>query len=316
MAENVSQPQPEPRDEERAAGTPLPERRESPEDKPELPRQPETLPALRPEEVTGTLEPYGGAIPPSTYAPRFRALTGALTGMAIGALIAAGVAVFGRGFEPPPQWSAWQPSEGGNAGVAQISAHVGASYKLPTGDQLVLVTGGPPQVANYPETELPVKIAVSRGTGPATGQADDTSISVVEGKTVQYSLRGLGDDGAITQGRPSVERFLLLRREALELALYSFRYVKGVDNVVVLLPPAPGDKPENAVFFQKRQLDPALERPLAATLPSRVPTVTSMEDAPEAPLVKQLTERSLFRYAFRMQPDYGVFLVLNQTAGQ
>jgi hypothetical protein len=285
-----------------------------PDDSP-LPAEPsrETLPDVRPEEVTGTIERYRGGVPPSTYAPRFRALTGALTGMAIGALIAAGVALFGRGLEAPPKWSAWQPTDDGNGGVSQIAAHVGASYKLPTGDQLVLVTGGPPQVANFESTEVRVRVAVARSPGGSAQDPDPTTISEVKGKTIQYSLRGLGDDGAITQGKPSVQRFLLLRRESLELALYSFQYLGGVDNVVVLLPPAPGEKPQNALFFQKRQLGPALERPLSATLPPPVPTVNSVETAPEAPLVKQLTERSLFRYAFRMQPDYGVFLVLNRS---
>jgi hypothetical protein len=281
---------------------------------PERPDRPETLPELRAEEVTATLEPYRGAPPPSRYAPRFRALTGALTGLAIGAMIAAAVALFGRGFAPQPDWSAWKPTEGGNAGVTQIARHVGSAYKLPTGDQLVLVTGGPPQVANYSDREVRVKIALASGGGAAAAESDPASISEVRGKTVQFSLRGLGEDGAITQGRPSVERFLLLRREALELALYSFRYLDGVDNVVALLPPAPGEKPQNALFFQRRQLDPALRRPLSATLPAPPPSVTSVEEAPEAPLVKQLTEPSLVRYAFRMQPDYGVFLVLDRQA--
>lgn len=274
--------------------------------------EPETLPDVRPEEVAGTIDRRRGSIPPSTYAPRFRALTGALTGMAIGALIAAAVALFGRGLESPAKWSAWQPTDGGDGGVSQIAAHVGASYKLPTGDQLVLVTGGPPQVANFDAKEVRVKVAVAQSPGGSAEDSDPLSISEVRGKTVQYSLRGLGDDGAITQGKPSVQRFLLLRREALELALYSFQYLGGVENVVVLLPPAPGEKPQNALFFQKGELRPALERPLVATLPPPVPSVNSVETAPEAPLVKQLTERSLFRYAFRMQPDYGVFLVLNR----
>ena len=53
-----------------------------------------------------------------------------------------------------------------------------------------------------------------------------------------YTLNGLGPNGSIPGGKPSTSARLLLRREALELALYSFRYLDDVDMVVVLLPPS------------------------------------------------------------------------------
>jgi len=270
-------------------------------------REPERLPELRVEEVRGVLERKRGrglAVPPSTYAPRFRALTGALVGLGIGAAMAAGIALFGRGFEPGPAWSSWKPTKQGNVGAEQIAKHVGPSYKLPTGDQLVLVRGGPLRVDLLPGT--PVHIAVA-GDGPAP-------ISEVKGSTVQYQLCGLGEKCAIDKGKPSVERFLLLRREALELALYSFRYLKGLDNVVVFLPPSPGEEPRNALMFHRNQLKPALERPLAASLPAPPPTVNSVEKSPEAGLVKRMTGRNLFLYSFTQDQGLGVLLVLNRRA--
>ena len=40
-------------------------------------------------------------------------------------------------------------------------------------------------------------------------------------------------------GKPSQERLKVLHREALELALYTFRYLPDVEGVVTLLPPPP-----------------------------------------------------------------------------
>src|SRR5215212_485688 len=265
MAADVNRPEPD------SPGDPGNDPSRLPEPRPEAgepdrrSREPETLPDVRADRVDGALDrPLAGG-PPSVYAPRFRALTGALAGLAIGALVAATVALFAPGFQPGPAWSAWKPSESGTAGANQIARHVAPNYRLPTGDQMVLVTAGPPKVGDL----LPAKVAIVGGGGGA-------QTSVVGGKTILYQLCGLGQRCSIAKGAPSVERFLLLRREGLELALYTFRYL-GVDNVVALLPPAPGEKPQNALFFRKQQLEPLLDRPISATLPNPPPTVNSVE---------------------------------------
>lgn len=270
-------------------------------------REPETLPDVRAEEIHGVVDrPRRGGppVPPSTYAPRFRALTGGLVGLGIGALIAAGVALVARTPPEPARWSAWHPTKSGTAGADQIAKHVSPAYRLPTGDQLVLVTGGPLKVADL---DIPVKIAVA--DGGSTGQEN---ISLVKGKSVLYTLCGLGDRCAINKGKASTERFLLLRREALELALYSFRYLGNVQNVVALMPPAPGQKPENALFFRRKQLKSVLSRPLGLTLPPPPPSVNSIAGSPETNVVEQLTDRNLFQYAFQQGQDLSAFLVLNK----
>jgi hypothetical protein len=303
MAQDVNRPEADPPDDAGADPSRLPDaRREGGDPEGRQPRA-ETLPDVRAEPVDGELDrPLAGG-PPSVYVPRFRALTGGLVGLAIGAVVAAAVALFAPGFQPGPAWSPWKPSESGTAGANQIARHVAPGYRLPTGDQMVLVTAGPPRVGDL----LPAKVAVVGGGAGA-------KTSVVSGKTILYQLCGLGERCSIAKGAPSVERFLLLRREALELALYTFRYLNGVDNVVALLPPAPGEKPENALFFRKQQLKPVLDRPLTVTLPAPPPTVNSVEDAPEAGMVKQLTGHNLFVYSFEQGQDLSAYLVLNQRA--
>lgn len=304
MAEDVSRPEPDPLEGPREESGLLPDRRRS-EDHPERSDLVDNLPERRGEPATGELDRWRGGPPPSTYAPRFRALTGGLVGLAIGALVATSVALFGRSFEPGPRWSTWQPSKADTAGAEEIAKHVAPAYKLPTGDQMVLATGGPLKVAGL---DIPVRIAVS-------GQAPHP-ISEIRGQTVQYQLCGLGERCAIDKGKPSLERGLLLHREALELALYSFHYLKGIDNVVVLLPPAPGQAPQNAMLFRKPQLEGALARPLTATLPHPPPSVTAVDDSPETGIVKQLTGRNLFQYSFEQSQDFSAILVLKRRSPQ
>ena len=67
----------------------------------------------------------------------------------------------------------------------------------------------------------------------------DGNIEVVDGNTVIYQLNGLGTNLSINIGEPSIERLKVLQREALELALYTFRYLPDVEGVVTLLPPPP-----------------------------------------------------------------------------
>jgi hypothetical protein len=288
-------------------------------------RRPETLPERAPDAPSAELGFPTGAQPPSTFAPRFRMITGALVGVAIGALAATAVLVMSGRPAPGPAWSAWHPSKDSTTdGADEIAKHVGGRYRLPTGDQLVLVTGGPLRVAGL---DIPVRIALDQGaagsgastttttTRSSTSSSANSSLSEVKGRTVMYQLCGLGPRCAINKGKPSTERFLLLRREALELALYSFQYLGGVTNVVALLPPAPGKKPENALFFRRGEYESALGRPLAATLPSPPPALNSLPASPEAGLIQRLTKGNLFRYSFQQGQDLSAFLVLAKLSG-
>ena len=288
-----------------AVGPTEPERPPTDEHGELLPARAESSTELEPARGAGELGP---PLPPSQHAPRFRMLTGGLVGVAIGALAAAAVLVAGGGPKPGPVWSPWKPSDRDTSkGAEQIARHVAPSYRLPTGDQLVLVTGGPLKVADL---DLPVRIAVAGGTGSSD------NYRLVQGRSVMYVLCGLGPRCAIAKGKPSTERFLLLRREALELALYSFRYLRSLDNVVALLPPAPGQRPRNAMFFRRSDVEPALTRPLTATLPSPPPTLNALPESPEATIIERLTDRNLFAYSFQQGQDLGAFLVLARQSAE
>jgi hypothetical protein len=198
-----------------------------------------------------------------------------------------------------PTWSPWRPAGDRSSAAAQIARHIGPEYHLATGEQLVAVTGGPLQVAG-----LPLTIALRQA--PAQGG----QISLIDGKGVLYRLCGLGPKCAIATGKPSTQRHLLLRREALELALYTFRYTDA-DNVVVFMPPRLGKSPSQALFFRRRDVDPELGRPLEATLTLHAPRPNTVRRSPDALLVDRLTTQRLFDFSLtQANQDNRAFLVL------
>jgi hypothetical protein len=242
--------------------------------------------------------------PISKHAPRFRLILGALIGVSIGAIGATLVLVSGQGPSTSSgNWSQWKPASSSlNDGAQQIADHVAPSYRQQGGDQLVGVTGGPLKIQTAP-TPLPAKIAVA--------SQDTTKIGIVRGSTALYSLCGLGSRCAINRGKPSAQRFLLLQREALELALYSFKYL-DVNNVVALLPPAPGQKPQNAVFFQRAEFKKALDTPIDQVLPSPPPSITGLTASPQGKLISRVTTPSVYCFSFQQAQDLSAFLVLQK----
>jgi hypothetical protein len=165
-----------------------------------------------------------------------------------------------------------------------------------------------------------------------------SQVSLLSGNTIAYNLCGIGGkDCAIGVGQPSTNRLLLLRREALELALYTFRYIGSTQNVVAILPPghtataatlskkppssartAATVKPVDiAVLFVRQELSPLLKHPLTQILPEQTPpSVTQMPHAPEAGLVDQLTARGLFSEQLQQAQDGSDLIVLNPLPPQ
>ena len=238
------------------------------------------------------------------HAKRFNLFMGVLIFVAVGAMaLAAFLAVTSAEKSPAgPAWAPFAPtSDGGDSGARQIAEHVGRQYRLPTGEQIVLVTGGPMELQ-----DLPMRIAVRQSV------ADGGDIKLLEGTGVLYRMCGLGPKCAIAKGKPTNERGLLLRREALELALYSFRYLDGVEHVVVFIPPPKGQDPSMALHFTRDDVAGQLARPLKATLPPPVPNPDPVTTAPQTPFVERFTLGNLFKFSLTTgNQDAFVYLVLD-----
>jgi hypothetical protein len=258
------------------------------------------LPARR--HAGGMGEPVAPARQ-SQYAPRFHFLTGALVAVGLAALV--GLALFialpGGGQDPGQRWSQWTPTADGAAGAQQIAEHVGSEYKLPDGHQMVDVSVTGLEIEGVP-------LAVALREAPAQGG----DIRVFDDNGLIYRLCGLGPDCAISSGKASTQRHLLLRREALELALYSFRYLDDVHQIVVFMPPRLGQKPNQALFFREGDVAQELDRPLTASLSPRVPTVRTVTLSPDASLVDQITSPKIFQFSLtQANTDNRGFIVLD-----
>jgi hypothetical protein len=259
-------------------------------------------------------EPAGGApaepVGPSQFRNRFGFMTGALIGVVLAAAAVLAVALT-TGGDPSkeglaPNWSPWRPADTDSAaGAQEIADHIAPEYRLNDGTQLVQVTGKP--------FDLQVLLrAVGR------------NISQLSGHAVVYTLNGLGPNGSIISGKPSNQRGLLVRREALELSLYSFRYLRGVDMVVALLPPPPPKKGKSAttatqpaplaVFYRPGDLLPQLKVPLGVTLSTRTLKPSTIPQG-DAQRVLSLTNSNVFQWSVVHAQDGTASLVLNRPNG-
>ena len=235
----------------------------------------------------------------SRFQGRFGLITGGLIGIGIAAL-AVVVMIVAQGPSKEPAWSKWKPqTEDRNLQIIEIGRYVSSGYRLDNGDQLNKVDAEPLELDG-----APLRVVVR-----TTGVGEGANIEEIDGRTVLYTLKGLGPRGSIDSGEPSEKRLRLLQREATEIALYTFRYVKGVDNVVALLPPPPPEKgsPEEeetqeltgetsnlpAMLFRPGDLEQAIKTPLESTFPGEAPRPSTLSEA-EANGFKLLAEQHQF----------------------
>jgi hypothetical protein len=284
---------------------PSPARRTDPQAEPRATAQLEEAVQLVADAATVTPDPG-----PSPFRNRFGFVFGALAG--IGACAAAAFALLfasnGGGTDGPElaaNWSAWQPGTTQMLdGATEIAAHVGQQYKLDDGGKLVEVSA-----SDLGEANLDIAVQPLR-----------SDLQFLEGEGLMYLLSGNAANGMLA-GKPSIERGRLLFREALELALYSFRYLDDVSMVAVLIPPSAeqeagsdgGAAPQRAVFYRPGDLLEQLQVPLGATLEAETPTPETMSEG-EAGRVDSLTLRNLFNATVQQPGSEERYLLLEEPA--
>ncbi len=194
-------------------------------------------------------------------------------------------------------WSFFKPTADSEAlRTRQIARFVGTRYQTSDGQQLARVIGGPPAVQDAPVSQFVIR----------DGSSEQT---IGAGKAIMYILCAAGTECALPATAASgTER--LVRREALELALYTMRY-NDVDPVVALLPPDAQGQPGGAVLLRREQLEAQLDRPLTQTLPTgKAPSATGISDL-EAAAIDYLTLSNKFAYEFQQASDGTARMMLN-----
>jgi hypothetical protein len=257
---------------------------------------------------------------------RFKWAIVGLFGVALSALAAALIlsSTGDRARSSGGDWSAFSPSQSGLAGAQEIADYVAPYYRASPSDQLAVVTA-----VNLNSASNPLQVAV-----PASGNSGGL-VPLPSSSTIVYNMCGTGSTNcSIGVGQPSAARLLLLRREALELALYTFKYMDNINSVVTILPPGHTvqgctgicPKPHTntttkpldvALAFDRNELSPWLGRPLHTTLPETLPpTVSEMQNAPEAELVSIITAHGLFSERTEQAQDGSTVIVLSPLPPQ
>jgi hypothetical protein len=222
----------------------------------------------------------------SAFAGRFLVFYALLGGVLAAAITGLVLVALQPSPPKPPAWSSWEPTTGSAEKVTdEIANHIGAQYVLNrTGDQLVAIIPGQPEVTQDTTVAKVSTIAIrSSSTSNTFSRIISTS------GNVQEQFCGLGQACAIGTGTASALRERLLRREALEVALYTFKFVPSINAVIAYMPPPPGQAPSTLLYLERSNLAQELAKPLSATLPLANPPLPSQADAKEQHTIDALT---------------------------
>lgn len=220
------------------------------------------------------------------FGGRFTGLYIVLGGLLIAGVAVGAVMISHSGGSKPQPWSTWRPARGNAQKVTdEIVSHISQGYVLSKGGgQLIAI------VASSPELTQGTNIAkISEICTLANANAENCSRLISTSGDLQEQFCGLGESCSIQRGTASESRERLVRREALEVALYTFKYVPSVNAVIAYMPPPPGENPSTLLFLERSNLQKELSMPLAKTLPLESPPLPSQTDAQESKAIDKLT---------------------------
>lgn len=303
------------------------------------------LPELGPQQPLGPEQPH--LKPKAPQKGRFWAtltVLGVIAGAALAIAVAVVIAHTGGDSTPgkttaSATWSSWKPDASGRQGVTEIADHIAPFYRLNAARQLDVVT---PMALTSPNATTGTISGNGLVVAVNTGTTKTEQLALLNGHTIAYDVCGTGGKNCALAGKPSASRLLLLRREALELALYSFKYINNTQNVIAVLPPgkaattastsravsarsashhaAKKTKPVDlAVLFVKPELQQWLNVPLKKTLtqfPPDVPELPLWQQSSEAGLVDQVTARGLFSSSIESPNGGGKLMILRSLPPQ
>jgi hypothetical protein len=260
-------------------------------------------------------EPSGAAArpptEPKTYRNRFLAVYAVLGLTLVGAIVGAVVLILQNGPLAAPAWSSWKPASGSTAKMTSaIADHVARQYKLNgRGSQLVAVVAGAPKVTSGTKDVKISAIAVRKKPQSNAG------IQVFpSNQTWTYQFCGLGAACSIASGQASSTRGRLVRREALEVALDTFKFVPSVDSIVAFMPPPPGQTTTTLLYLQKSNLKEQLSQPLSKTLTLPRPPLPTDPDTSETATIDRLTLPAVYSYQLTQLQDGSAALILDPVA--
>jgi hypothetical protein len=200
-------------------------------------------------------------------------------------------------------WAPYRPKGHDTYDKAQNMANFVAPRYVYGGSPIAVVQAQPLLFRDTPVDGIAFTRAPARNIGthfrqfvPAT--ADSTMTYVFCGQASKCGLPAFGATDVIP----------LLKRESLELALYTFKYWPDIDKVVALWPPATESSP--AVYLKRSSLQRFLSKPLDETLPFRPQVTSGSLTAAELARVDRLTSDSVYPSSFQQAVNGRTLLLL------
>jgi len=221
-----------------------------------------------------------------------------------------------------PRWSSFEPDGSNVAKIRQIATKVSGEYKVSSGSKIVSVLPGPLQATRFLQTDSgPVSVEVPISTVAvqpdiSTGKHEAGDFTTYDaGSTIAYQMCGFGgtQQNCGLGGTPTQSRGRLLRREALELSLYTLKYVPDADAVLTYLPPpADPQASPNSVLVARKDVKEILDRPLSETLVQKKQVLG--QALANGTQVDKITVPRLFTYDYQTLPGDGTAILVLTAA--
>jgi hypothetical protein len=259
----------------------------------------------------------------SGYHFRFSIVYALLAAVAAGSIAALVVVVTRPDAAKAQNWSKFEPTGSSIARTRQIATKVSGEYKLEADHKLAAVVPSPLQTTRFLQGDSgPVSVEVPISTlavqpDVSTGKHEEGDFKLYNAATtVAYQMCGFGTtaQNCAISGPATTARGQLLRREALELALYTLKYVPGTNAVLTYLPPrADQAAPPTSVLVARSDVKEILDEPLSHTITPKSSIVLGDKSADFAE-VDKLTLPHLFTYDYQTLPGDGTAILVLTAA--
>lgn len=221
--------------------------------------------------------------------------------LAIGVGVAVGLAIvlIGRGSSHhAPTSQGFRPTASGELGAKEIARHVGIKYRESNGDPLAAVVGQRPNYQGQPLSFYLIR--------PHDARDPKKDIAIFNvGNGIMYTMCSFGKNCATpkteTQGEAQ-----LFKREALELAMTTFKSDSSVQTVTTLLPPI--QQGTLAIIFKRSDLTDWIHKPLSDLLPNLGTIKPGQMSGNEQERVDTLEAGALYTYDVAQGPDGNAYL--------
>jgi len=202
-------------------------------------------------------------------------------------------------------WSSYTPKGGDVYTKAQNTAdHVAPAYKY-NGEPIAVVQAQPLLYQDAVVDGIAFTRQPFRKIGSPFKQF------VPSGSTIAYVFCGAAPRcGLASTG--AQDTVPMLRRETLELALYTFKYTPSVESIVGLLPPS--GTSNYAIYLRRKNFAKELSKPLDATLPEHKVLTYQRLSPVEKATIDRLTMKNTYQSQFSQGANGRTLLVLRSVA--